>query len=309
MRLVTVPVIALALLLFGGRAVVAQDVVSHQTVIKLQAQQSADPNAQGQADLQKAMELAKQHLPLTFSATSGMLGEVVTGAPYSAVTTNESVQTLTDGNRIVQKSSFNVARDGQGRVRREEVNDSGVVTSVMIMDPVAHATYVLDPTTRTARKTALMVGQDYVMVTSQVTKDAAGTVTTTTAGGTSATPLPHAFELKLPPAGTGVYSFGNATFVMSTNMEYRNEPIGTQTIEGLPVDGTRSVGTIPAGQIGNERPIEIVSETWYSKDLKMTVMSHRVDPRNGETNYRVSSIRRGEPDASLFQVPPDFTIK
>jgi hypothetical protein len=66
--------------------------------------------------------------------------------------------------------------------------------------------------------------------------------------------------------------------------------------------------TIPAGQIGNDRPIEIDSERWYSPELKALVLSRHVDPRFGETTYHLSNIVLGEPSASLFEVPPDFEV-
>lgn len=86
------------------------------------------------------------------------------------------------------------------------------------------------------------------------------------------------------------------------------ESLGTQTIEGVLAEGTRSTTTIPAGQIGNERPIEIVSERWFSPDLKVLVMSRQSDPRFGETTYRLSNIVIGHPEPSLFEVPPDFHV-
>jgi hypothetical protein len=69
---------------------------------------------------------------------------------------------------------------------------------------------------------------------------------------------------------------------------------------------TRTVTTLPAGAIGNLRPIEIVNERWYSPDLRVVVFSRRTDPRFGETVYKLTNIVRAEPDASLFQVPADF---
>jgi hypothetical protein len=79
-------------------------------------------------------------------------------------------------------------------------------------------------------------------------------------------------------------------------------------IEGVQAEGTRTTTTIPPGQIGNERPIEIVSERWYSPELDMTVMTRHYDPRTGETLYRLTDIRREEPDPSLFQVPSDYKL-
>ena len=72
--------------------------------------------------------------------------------------------------------------------------------------------------------------------------------------------------------------------------------------------GTRMIVSIPAGQAGNERPINIVNEMWFSSELGTTVMSSRSDPRTGESTYRLTNIVHSEPAASLFEAPADFTI-
>ncbi len=76
--------------------------------------------------------------------------------------------------------------------------------------------------------------------------------------------------------------------------------------EGLKVDVDRSVETIPAGAMGNNRAIETINERFFSPDLKMMVYSKRSDPRSGEFIYRISEIRRSEPDAAQFQIPSGF---
>ena len=80
-------------------------------------------------------------------------------------------------------------------------------------------------------------------------------------------------------------------------------------INGVSAQGTRHTRTIPAGQIGNEKAITIVSEKWYSPDLQMTVMSKHSDPRFGQTTYNLTNIQQKEPDASLFAVPAGYTIQ
>ncbi len=87
------------------------------------------------------------------------------------------------------------------------------------------------------------------------------------------------------------------------------ESLGKQTIEGVEAEGTRTTVTIPAGTIGNERPILIVSERWYSPELQTVVMTRRSDPRSGETTYRLTNINRAEPAHALFEVPPGYTLK
>ena len=86
------------------------------------------------------------------------------------------------------------------------------------------------------------------------------------------------------------------------------EDLGTQTMEGLLVTGTRTTRTIPAGEIGNEKPIAIVTEVWASPDLKTIVYSKRSDPRIGEQTFQLMNIVRGEPEASLFTIPADFKV-
>jgi hypothetical protein len=90
--------------------------------------------------------------------------------------------------------------------------------------------------------------------------------------------------------------------------ETRTEQLGMQNFEGVDAEGTRTVTTIPAGAIGNERPIEIVYERWYSKDLQLIVYSKHSDPRFGEQTYRLTNINRSEPDPSLFDVPAGYRI-
>ena len=41
------------------------------------------------------------------------------------------------------------------------------------------------------------------------------------------------------------------------------EDLGKKNIEGLECTGSQQTITIPAGEVGNERPISIVTETWY----------------------------------------------
>jgi hypothetical protein len=271
-------------------------------------QQAVRPTAQEQIAVAKVLQDTRQALDkFTIelkAAASGMVDPVVTGAPYSAVTTNETIQTLADGNRIVNRTTYNVARDGQGRVRREEVREDGTVASIMIMDPVANASYVLDPVNRTARKVALL-GPNVVSFRAS----SGWSVVPSTAARSEAAATA---EMKAKADATGNFIYAGSSVVTvaaATKMHVEREPLGSQVMEGVPVRGTRNVSTIPAGSIGNERPIDIVFEQWYSNDLQMTIMSRNSDPRSGERTYRVTNVRRGEPDPTLFQVPGDYTVK
>ena len=86
------------------------------------------------------------------------------------------------------------------------------------------------------------------------------------------------------------------------------EDLGSQTMEGVTVTGTRTTLVIPAGQIGNDAAIRIMTEVWTSPELKTVVYSKRSDPRMGVQTFQLSNIVRAEPDSSLFTVPADFRI-
>lgn len=83
--------------------------------------------------------------------------------------------------------------------------------------------------------------------------------------------------------------------------------LAPKEIDGVKVNGERTTWTIEAGKIGNEKPIVSVREVWRSPDLMLTVQSRDADPRQGEQNYRLEKIRRGEPDPALMKPPAEFS--
>lgn len=211
----------------------------------------------------------------------GMLGgKVVSGAPFSAVGTSQTTQTLSEGTHITRTMTVTIYRDSQGRVRREG-NLSGIgplqtwgqpTKFIAISDPVAGARYRLDPEKKVAHKLPLGPG----------------------ARGLRGTGGPGGFGQRPNRPGAA-----NA----------QTESLGTQTVAGVKAEGTRVTRTVPAGQIGNDKPLAIVFERWYSPDLQVVVLSKHSDPRFGETTFTLSNIQTKEPDAALFQVPSDYTVK
>ncbi len=90
--------------------------------------------------------------------------------------------------------------------------------------------------------------------------------------------------------------------------EFKTEELGTRTIAGITATGTRSTRTIPAGEEGNELPLVVVTENWFSKELGMGVMFVNDDPRRGRTTWEIEEISRIEPDAALFNPPADYKV-
>jgi hypothetical protein len=239
--------------------------------------------------------------PEGVTAWAGMAfasGPPVEGAPYAATVTSKFAQTLSDGTLLVQTSASSTARDSAGRTRQDApapmVDDPSVHPPqlVFLQDPVAHASYVLNLTDKTAQKTAMPTttrGTDSPVMESRM-------LSTNVAGA-----VPIDDDSLGPMLVTSAAG-------MSRNEKVHSENLGSQTMEGLLVNGTRTTCTIPAGEIGNIKPIEVISEVWTSPDLKTVIYSKLSDPRTGEHIFQLTDIVRAEPDPSLFVVPGDFRI-
>jgi hypothetical protein len=210
-------------------------------------------------------------------------GKVVKGAPFSATASSETTQTLADGTKIQRSTTSTLYRDSQGRFRREvtlsgfgPLQASGKPhTMITIGDPVASAHYVLDPEQKVAHKM------------------------TPHKGGASSDEKAQAFQQRMQQRMAKQEASGAV----------KNESLGSQVINGVNAEGTRITHTIPAGQIGNDKPIQIVFERWYSPDLQIVMKSTRTDPRFGTTTYMLTNVQRSEPAAALFTVPSDYTVK
>ena len=124
----------------------------------------------------------------------------------------------------------------------------------------------------------------------------------------AAVPGAGAFNTVVAGSGGGVVSSMMLARTAEGVGKTTREDLGQQTMEGVTATGTRTTTEIPAGAIGNEQPIKIVSEQWFSPELQVLVMTRHTDPRVGETTYRLTGIVRAEPVRSLFDVPPDYTL-
>ena len=229
-----------------------------------------------------------------FSAEMAGAGEVVTAAPYTATAATESTQVLADGNKIVNKTSSFVARDSQGRTRREtDLHRIGTMQvdspkTIFINDPTTHSQYIFSPG---GEATKVVRSQGSWKEGPQIIE----------LGARHAQSMKQKVFFNVQDGHEGQQS-------KESSEQVKHEDLGTQTIEGVSAQGKRETVTIPAGQIGNERPIEIVTETWFSPELHTMVLRKHSDPRMGESTYRLTDIKRNEPDASLFQPPAGTKI-
>ena len=249
--------------------------------------------------------------PVVMMGVKGaVMGPTVKNAPYSALETIENTQTLADGTHIDRTTQTMVSRDSAGRMRRETPD------SITIWDPVANVSYSLDPKTQTAMK--LPLGLNTV---GPLTNEQRGPNGQTmrfvyrAGGGAAVTAAPPDVPLPIP-AGAGQYPdtfFFKAGALpglsaMQVKLIPKSESLGQQTIEGVNAEGTRMTSTIEAGQIGNDRPIQIVDERWYSHDIETAVKWTHSDPRTGQESLQLTNISRTEPSSDLFQVPANYQI-
>ncbi len=282
----------------------------------------------------------------TLISVAGGLMTNVKGAPYSAEKITENTQTLGDGTRIHHESAVKVFRDNDGRVRQETpetisifdpvagvgytlnpvtLTASKMTLSVSSNGSLSKFSYTASTGTGEPRSIQLFSGTD------GATMAGGGggiSVSTSTSGGNAERTLgetdgrvPEAIRKGLVGAGGGVgtavssgvngtftYNFGGPNAVYTKTAPGKLDDLGTKNMEGVTVQGERRTQTIAAGEIGNDREIQIVNERWYSPELQLEVMTRHSDPRSGEQITSLVNIRRTAPDASLFQLPAAYTL-
>jgi len=222
--------------------------------------------------------------PMELMGFEGMhSGKLVKGAPFSATSTSTTMQTLQNGTTINRTAQGAIFRDSEGRSRRE-VSFSGVGPleatggthkMVAIFDPVAGVHYMLNPDKKIAHKMTLPVKGDGNPDKAQ------------------------AFQQKMQARRQQEEASG----------VLKVESLGTQMVNGVNAEGTRTTHTIVAGVIGNDNAIQVVSERWFSPDLQTVVKSTRTDPRFGTTTFSLTNIQKAEPAATLFAVPADYAVQ
>jgi hypothetical protein len=235
----------------------------------------------------------------------------VPNAPFSADAETEFTQLLGDGNRIERRYSSMIARDSQGRTRREEeialvgplAVDGPSPRLVTILDPVARHSFTLDDNQKIAYRNPMAFAKLAEGHAYAYTADQKGTAVWVTESGNHASWI----AAERPKGATAVR--GQRLLVGDAGSKITTESLGTKSIEGVMAEGTRTTSTIPAGAIGNLMAIEVVSERWYSRDLQMPVLITRKDPRSGESVYRLRNIVKAEPPADLFTIPSDYQVR
>jgi hypothetical protein len=287
--------------------------------------------------IRKSIEDANQYGTMITRRSSS--DEVVKGNPYSAREVREFKQTLGDGTVISRQSTRLLARDREGRLRQELRQPDGTAR-VYINDPVAREVLILDPQKRIACRAdfdkkaindcfnqtrgdwkplgfafnigkngvGMMNANDDLVVevsphaqiidlTREIKKRSGQS------DGSMVPPVPPVPPVPALPSLSALKGMPGSEHAQVTREKKTKQPY-----EGLLVDTDRTVETIAAGVIGNNKPIESIHERYYSPEFNMNVYVRRSDPRNGESVYRMVDVKRTEPDGSVFRVPSGYTL-
>jgi hypothetical protein len=208
--------------------------------------------------------------------------KVVKGKPFAATEERHFLQVLSDGTRVETRQTTRIYRDGEGRMRMEDTTTGGQTQPgfefgpITIIDPVSNTRTAINPE---KRQKLTQPGGGMILF------QAAGNPSTVRLNGQITIVQPRGVAGELPPV----------------------ENLGMKNVNGVMAQGERTTSVIPAGEIGNNREIRVVTERWYSDDLQLLIKSTNTDPRFGDTTYQLTGISQGEQSPSLFQVPADYT--
>jgi hypothetical protein len=267
--------------------------------------------------------------------SSPLGAQSATGKPIYAEFATDHHQSFADGTHISRSTFACIYRDTQGRIRREsQLSVPGLAagiaaaTFITIVDHQLGFGYILNPQEMVAHRYELNgAGPSYVArlraqaagsgLFSPDPKQLATAAADPAASADSTAPWRmHAFSAHhLHAAMDGIPGSDEPVPTMRIDQPFlaapnpvRTENLGEQTILGFRVRGTRVITTLPVGQIGNDRPIDIVSEQWFSPDLELVMRSTHHDPWAGEFTTSVTKVSRGDQPAALFEIPSAYKI-
>jgi len=188
----------------------------------------------------------------------------VPDAPFSATVSTEWIRQLADGTTITVGNRRAIARDRKGRIFQER--------RLLVPNDGKHESGV----------TQIEISD----------------------------PVTHEFFICVPQARVCQVEFFSAPSFVPTPPAASTQPgsptvedLGKQSIAGLDTVGKRETTVIETGAIGNDSPLMVRREFWYSPQLGVNLVSKVNDPRVGIQNFEVSDIVLGEPDMTLFALP------
>lgn len=233
------------------------------------------------------LTVAAQQLPPTWTPTrDGGVTQTLQsiyippllGAPFSAIVHTEWTRPLPGGGSYTVVNQRKVARDSQGRIYEERwllvpkgSETKSQMNVIQIADPNQHTLY-----------NCFLMGGPRRCILERYAESLM----------TSYTPPDHKSDPTKVNSATGTH-----------------ENLGVQYIQGVYTTGTRDSTTIPAGAMGNDRPIVMTREFWNAPSLGINLISKVTNPLAGTQVFTLTDVDLNAPDPNLFEVPAGFPIE
>jgi hypothetical protein len=198
----------------------------------------------------------------------------IPNAPFTGTVQILSKEILPDGSTYTRRTVNHIARNSSGIIHNERCK---LETEVFKGDPTILSIHIYDPQTRlnTFLEPETHIARQSVLASK-----------------------PHPPASGVPPTADEVQRSQGITV----------QDLGTTTIAGLPLHGTRKLRVVPAASSGTGQAVTITDDYWYSEDLKVYLVLKHNDPRTGEQTVGITSVERGEPDPSLFVIPASYKV-
>ncbi len=197
-------------------------------------------------------------------------------APFFATLATEAVKFAADGGSMTFVNERHIARNAEGRIYEERwllVPKGGKIKSMMNWIQVA------DPKQRTLY---------------------------------NCSPQRHICDLLVynPESDLSAASLRKGTTRTLENGEGSDvwEDLGTRNILGIETEGVRETWVTNVGVLGNDQPLNSMSEYWHSQQLGINLLSIRSSPYFGKQTFTITEISTGDPDANLFTLPAGYTV-
>jgi hypothetical protein len=198
-------------------------------------------------------------------------------APFTLTLQTEWVRNLYTGGAMTFVNQRRIARDSSGRYYQERwflVPKNGKIeskmTKIQIADPVRHVVYSCELLNRR-----------------NICEETFYAETNNTV-----------IRFDGPPPGPLPNDAGYAS----------HADLGQQEIAGVATTGSRETINYNPGVFGNDAPMTVDREYWFSPQLGINLLSRLTDPRFGTQTFMVTEISPSEPDPQLFQLPAGYKV-
>lgn len=207
----------------------------------------------------------------------------IPGQPFSLVEKITTTKTLADGGTVKREEQVRLMRDNEGRTRRETshvTNGHEITMPIMVFDPIAHTIIDIRPSSKEA----------YVMHHQEQ--------------------RPRTAEEQAQRAERRAKAEADryAKMTPAQREEIFGVSLGQKNVAGVLTDGRRYVRVVPVGLEGNDRELRIVTESWVSPDLQISLESVVDDPVSGRTESIVTDLQRSDPDPAMFRAPDGYKV-